>query len=167
MRLQKIILTFKKRILSPWLAISFRLQEKETRPGNGLEKEGELRKHCLGSLLLSLSLGLMGNTCLFLVRLMFDHMISDNFLTTIALGQNCCRQYINQRKSKIPWSVVEDPAATQFSLHSSVLQMHAKMFCDVKDNIWWYVVLRAGGRRAPPKHRHLGTIWALFGHYLP
>ena len=25
---------------------------------------------------------------------------------------------------------------TQFSLHGSVLQMHAKMFCDVKDNIW-------------------------------
>ena len=164
MRLQKIILTFK--ILSCWLAIAIRLQETETRPGSiGLEKEGELRKHCLGSLLLSLSPGLMGNTCFFLVRLMFHHMISDNFLTTTALGQNCCRQYINQTKSKIPRSVVEDPAATQFSLHSSVLQMHAKMFCDVKDNIWWFVVLRAGGRRAPPKWRYLGTICPIW-HYL-
>ena len=77
------------------MAIAIRLQETETRPGNVLEKECELRKHCLGSLLLSLSPGLLGDTCLFLVRLMFDHMISDNFLTTIALGQNSCRQYIN------------------------------------------------------------------------
>ena len=92
MRLQKIILTFKHRILSCWLAIAIRLQEKETRPGNVLEKEGELRKHCLESLLLSLYSGLMGNTCLFLVRVMFNHMIKvttsfhdDNHLAKIVV----------------------------------------------------------------------------------
>ena len=48
------------------MAIAIRLQETETRPGNGLEKECELPKHCLGSLLLSLYSGLLGNTCLIL-----------------------------------------------------------------------------------------------------
>ena len=88
MRLQKIILTFKNRILSCWLAIAFRLQEKESRPGNGLEKEGELRKHCLGSLLLSLYSGLLGNTWLILVRLMIKVTTSfhdDNHLAKIVV----------------------------------------------------------------------------------
>ena len=74
------------------MAIAIRLQETETRPGNGLEKECELPKHCLGSLLLSLYSGLMGNTCLFLVRVLFNHMIKvttsfhdDNHLAKIVV----------------------------------------------------------------------------------
>ena len=31
-----------------------------------------------------------------------------------------------------PWFVVDDPAATQFSLQSSVLQMQAKTVCEEK-----------------------------------
>ena len=40
---------------------------------------------------------------------------------------------VTQEKVAQPWFVVDDPAATQFSLQSSVLQMQAKTVCVEKE----------------------------------